>query len=196
MKKIITLFTCLFVCIVSLSACTPASTEKSIEEHIEFSLQQFGKPLSEAYQDMGLPGDPAKALTAHYLLAEDSTEILGKTFSTYLIHWGEREGQDRLALETNCVGYSAKLDGDLEFAFRLRDALTDTYGVPEAPELDESTLDLAQASVEEIEALPNDGVAYSIWMYEGNEIILRVTADDTVSLDIQLPYTPEPIPLS
>ena len=116
----------------------------------------------------------------HYLIAEDSTKILGRSFATYIVHWGDREEQDRLSLETNCVGYTAELDGDFDYAFRLRDELINVYGKPEAPELDEHTLDLAQATADDITALPNDGAAYSMWIYEGNEIILRVSADSTV----------------
>lgn len=196
MKKQILLLLCLLLCILPFSGCSSTEAEKSIEDRVAFSLEQFGKPLSEAYKDMGLPGDPADALTAHYLIAEDSTKILGRSFATYIVHWGDREEQDRLSLETNCVGYTAELDGDFDYAFRLRDELINVYGKPEAPELDEHTLDLAQATADDITALPNDGAAYSMWIYEGNEIILRVSADSTVSLEIQLPYESEPLPVS
>ena len=196
MKKPILLLLCLLLCILPFSGCSSASAEKSLEDRIAFSLEQFGKPLSEAYKDMGLPNDPADALTAHYLIAEDSAEILGRSFATYIVHWGDREGQDRLSLETNCVGYTAELNGDFDFAFRLRDELIKVYGAPKAPELDERTLDLAQASADDITALPQDGAAYSIWTYEDNEIILRVSSEGTLSLEIQLPYVREFLPVS
>ena len=196
MKKQILLLLCLLLCILPFSGCSSTEAEKSIEDRVAFSLEQFGKPLSEAYKDMGLPGDPADALTTHYLIAEDSAKILGRSFATYIVHWGDREGQDHLSLETNCVGYTTKLDCDFDYAFRLRDELTNVYGKPEAPELDERTLDLAQATADDIIALPKDGAAYSTWIYEDNEIILRVSADGTISLEIQLPYEPEPLPVS
>lgn len=196
MKKQIFLLLCLLLCMVPFTGCSSTDAEKSIEDRVAFSLEQFGKPLNEAYKDMGLSGDPADALTAHYLIAEDSAKILGRSFATYIVHWGNREEQDRLSLKTNCVGYTAELNGDFDYAFRLRDELIKVYGKPEVPELDERTLDLAQATADDMITLPKDGAAYSTWIYEDNEIILRVSADGTVSLEIQLPYEPEPLPIS
>ena len=59
MKKSVSLFLCILCCLFPLSACS--QPEKSIEDHVNLALEQFGKPLGEAFEGMKLPGSLEEA---------------------------------------------------------------------------------------------------------------------------------------
>ena len=53
--------------------------------------EQLGKPLGEAYQALGLPGNPEDAAEVFYLHAEDCVKVLGKQMDVAIVHLGKDE---------------------------------------------------------------------------------------------------------
>lgn len=130
MKKSFNLFLCILCCLFSLSACS--QPEKSVEEHVNMAQEQLGKPLGEAYQALGLPGNPEDAAEVFYLHAEDCVKVLGKQMDVAIVHLGKDEEDKKLTDEkTNSVEYLALLGGDYAYPLKLYRALREAYGEPE-----------------------------------------------------------------
>ena len=94
--------------------------------------EQLGKPLGEAYQALGLPGNPEDAAEVFYLHAEDCVKVLGKQMDVAIVHLGKDEEDKKLTDEkTNSVEYLALLGGDYAYPLKLYRALREAYGEPE-----------------------------------------------------------------
>ena len=91
MKRILILWLCILCCMFPLSACSQPG--KSVEDLVEMGLAQLGKPLGEAYQALGLPGNPEDAVVFPFLLAEDSVELHGKRLGVVLDPLLRRQGR-------------------------------------------------------------------------------------------------------
>ena len=82
--------------------------------------EQLGKPLGEAYQALGLPGNPEDAAEVFYLHAEDCIKVLGKQMDVAIVHLGKDEEDKKLTDEkTNSVEYLALLGGDYAYPLKL-----------------------------------------------------------------------------
>lgn len=184
--KVRRLIACIVLLAVLLCAC--ASDSKSVAESVDRALAQLEKPLGEAYTDMGFAGDPEDARLAHYLYAEDSAKILGKSFVTCLVYFGDcMEDESLTEKPTSSVYYTALLNDDYAYALRLYNALCETYGA--AGSVADSHL-LQGETADSLKQL--DGISCSAsWETEGKEIVLSVYCGENsrIGLEIQTPYT-------
>lgn len=165
-----------------------ATDSKNVTESVDRALAQLEKPLGEAYADMGFPGNPEDAIQAHYLYVEDSAEILGKSFVTCLVHFGDRM-EDELLIEkpTSSVFYTALLNNDYAYALRLYNALCKTYGDAADVEGSHSFRGETADSLKQLD----DTYCRAVWKVDDREIVLSVhcAENSTIGIDVQIPYT-------
>jgi len=197
MKRILILWLCILCCMFPLSACSQPG--KSVEDLVEMGLAQLGKPLGEAYQALGLPGNPEDAVVFPFLLAEDSVELHGKRLGIVLDHAGEEEGE-LMERSTSIVEYFIHLDGDYAYALALYQELSDLYGEMEPMG---SRLPFNEATEDSLKSMVLDEECAGLWRTEDNEIVLLYSVDEkacTLALDIKIPlerlglspiYTPD-----
>ena len=192
MKKSVSLFLCILCCLFPLSACS--QPEKSIEDHVNLALEQFGKPLGEAFEGMKLPGSLEEAAKPQYcLLVEDAVNVLGKQSNVALLHLGRHEeGQELTEQKTESVAYSAFLDGDYAYPLKLYQALLKAYGEAEPVTGAQSFGEATEAS---LEAMKQSERCVGRWEKEDYviEISFYVGTSasgerlDSISLDIRIP---------
>lgn len=192
MKKIFGFCLCLLCCLLPLSACS--QPEKSMEEHVNLALEQFGKPLGEAFEAMKLPGSLEEAAKPQYcLLVENGTEVLGKQVHVALLHLGQHEeGEELTERKTEDVEYSASLEsGDYAYPLKLYQALLEAYGEPEPVSRAQS---FSEATEESLKAMAEGDRCANLWKMEGYELELSVSAGassgetkGSVALAVRLP---------
>lgn len=197
MKKGILLLLCILCCLFPLSACS--QPEKNVKDLVEMGLAQLGKPLGEAYQALGLPGNPEDAVVFPFLLAEDSVELHGKCLGVVLDHAGEEDGE-LMERSTSIVEYFIHLDGDYAYALTLYQELSDLYGEMEPMG---SRLPFNEATEESLKSMALKEECAGLWKTGDNEIVLTYAVDEEsccLSLDIKIPlerlglspiYTPD-----
>ena len=155
--------------------------------------EQLGKPLGEAYQALGLPGNPEDAAEVFYLHAEDCVKVLGKQMDVAIVHLGKDEEDKKLTDEkTNSVEYLALLGGDYAYPLKLYRALREAYGEPEPVTGAQS---FSQATEVSLEAMKQSERCVGRWEKEDYviEISFYVGTSaagerlDSISLDIRIP---------
>lgn len=198
-RKNLCLLLCLVLCLLPLSGCG----ETAAADQVERAIAQFGQPVGETWEALGL-GEPDYE-EGGVLGKEDSAEILGYRFATYVTHFGVSDPENLKPLEempTASITYSNYWDGDSSdaaYAARLRDALGKAYG--NAQEVD-GALALGTLDKNDLASLEAGEEAACQWQYEGNEITLRLykasegellnpTRQGTISLEVSAPRTPQ-----
>ena len=190
MKRILILWLCILCCLFPLSACS--QPEKSIEDHVNLALEQFGKPLGEAFEGMKLPGSLEEAAKPQYcLLVENAVNVLGKQSNVALLHLGRHEeGQELTEQKTESVAYSAFLDGDYAYPLKLYQALLKAYGEAEPVTGAQSFGEATEAS---LEAMKQSERCVGRWEKEDYVIVISfnvgasAAGGSSISLEISLP---------
>ena len=153
--------------------------------------EQLGKPLGEAYQALGLPGNPEDAAEVFYLHAEDCVKVLGKQMDVAIVHLGKDEEDKKLTDEkTNSVEYLALLGGDYAYPLKLYRALREAYGEPEPVTGAQS---FSQATEVSLEAMKQSERCANQWKKEDDVIVISfnvgasAAGGSSISLEISLP---------
>lgn len=186
MKKIFGFCLCFLCSLLPLSACS--QPEKSIEEHVNLALEQLDKPLGEAFGAMKLPGSMEEAGKPQYcLLVEDGAEVLGKRMNVVIMPDSSGNGLELNQKPASLVEYSALLDGEYAYPFKLYEALRRAYGEEEQ---EAGTQPFGEADEEALKAMTGEERYGALWKKEGNEILLIVSGsgeDSRVSVEVRIP---------
>lgn len=184
MKKIFARLCMVLCCLLPFSACS--SPDKAVEEHVELALAQLGAPMGEAYEALGLPGDPEDAVDMICLIARDGAELLGKQMTVVLMPY-EGGGKEMTERPTSIVEYSVLLDGDYAYGLRLYKALQKIYGEPEPAD---GVLPFREATEDSLKSLGRDEKYGAHWEKDGSQIELFVYGGEESRVSVQIAVPP------
>lgn len=168
--------------IFTLSACSSAPVAP-----LQSAMNQIGKPILDAYEAMGLPGEPIDASRGDILLlAIDGVELCGRSGAVVLSVSGNTKASDNAPVGR--VEYNFPLENPTEaegqFALDLYDYIVDELGEPVGSDLyQDDFLGASAASLLTFE--PNEGGARAQWNVPNDLCVYlsaaRVAAENTTS---------------